>query len=409
MGKQIITSLLDQDLYKFSMAQAIYHNYTDVNARYSFTCRSPNVNLTSFIGDIREQVNSFCNLQFTDRDINKIKSKESLDFLKDDFLQHLRNTRLNSNYVTIRRTDEQGYISIVIEGPWINTIWFEVPILAIISELYMQQMIKAKEFNQHILIDSHIRRIMEQINNAREKYNLEEFPKFADFGTRRRASKTFQTSILDFLNKYKNYGCIGTSNVKMGLEKDMKIIGTMAHEWIMAHSAFTRFDLSQKMALDMWQKEYREKLGIALSDTYTTDFFLKDFDGLFSKSFSGIRQDSGDPIEIGYKMIRHYDKLGINPTTKQIIFSDGLNFDKIAQLSKEFKGKIQTGFGIGTNLTNNIGIDPLSMVIKLSHIQYGNSTWYPTIKISDSPGKIMCKDKEYEKFVQKIIKDRTFI
>jgi len=403
---RIITSRTDVDMYKFSMAQGVFHNYTDVEVRYEFTCRGDGVNLAQYLPFIEAEIRKMGDLRFNEQEINGMGKK--LPFLKNDFLQYLRGSNLNPDYVTITEDESvRGGLSIVIEGPWLETIWFEVPILAIISEVYTFDMLykngrteeEAKELAKNIL--------REKILNACEKYDLDDFPKFVDFGTRRRATVAIHRELMHFLAVIPANPCLGTSNVMLGLKNRMKIFGTMAHEWIMAHAAFTRFDLSQKMALDVWQKEYRDQLGVALTDTYTTDFFLKDFDGLFAKSFAGIRQDSGDPAEVAYKFIRHYESLGIDPMTKQIIFSDSLNFDKIAQLYKEFEGKIQVGFGIGTNLTADVGVKPLNAVIKITHVKYGNNVWYPMIKLSDVPGKTMCKDKEYAEFVRKIVKERV--
>ena len=403
----IITSRCDQDLYKFSMAQAIYHNYTNVQVRYEFTCRTEGVDLAQYLPLIRAEIEAMRGLSFTSDEINGMKNRKGLSFLKDDFYQYLTNSTLNPDYITLYESEERGGISIIIQGPWVDTIWFEIPILAIISEIYFFDQLYRKGKSEYEAIYEGIKKLENKISSACEKYGLEQFPWFTDFGTRRRASKAIHAAIVSFLSGKKSEYFIGTSNVALGLENGVNIVGTMAHEWIMAHSAFTRFDLSQKMALDVWQKEYRDQLGTALTDTYTTDFFLKDFDSLLAKSFSGVRQDSGDPIEIGYKLIRHYESLNIDPMTKQIIFSNGLSFDKIAELYKEFRGKIQIGFGIGTGLTFDIfDIMPLNIVIKLSYVMSGNEVWYPMIKLSDDFGKTMCREKEYAEFVRKIVDKR---
>jgi len=386
------------------MAQGVFHNYTDVVVRYELTCRGEGVDLAKYAPFIEAEIKKMSELRFLDGEIEGMGS--NLPFLKNDFLQYLRGSILNPDYVTITEDESvRGGLSIVIEGPWLETIWFEVPILAIISEVYILDQLYQSGRTESEALEEARETLAEKIYKACKIYGFDEFPNFADFGTRRRASVSIHRELVGFLNTEYNC-CIGTSNVMLGLENNMKIVGTMAHEWLMAHAAFTRFDLSQRMALDVWQKEYRDQLGVALSDTYTTDFFLKDFDDLLAKSFSGVRQDSGDPVEVGYKFIRHYESFGIDPMTKQIIFSDSLNFDKIAMLAKEFEGKIQAGFGIGTCLTNDIGIKPLNIVIKMSYAQRGNNVWYPMIKLSDVPGKTMCKDKEYAEFVRKIIKER---
>jgi len=405
--EQIVTNRTDDDLYKFSMAQAVFHNYTDAWARYEFTCRAKDLDLSAHLLEIKEQIYAMNGMGFDG--VTLLKMGKKLPFLKSDFLHYLNNSKLNTGFVDIYNSNSNGGIDIVIEGPWLDTIWFEVHILSIISEIYVRDQLVKLGISMDQAIENAKKRYEEKIRNAMKKYDLLTYPNFADFGTRRRASLALQREMLSFLKNHSFKLCVGTSNVMLGLENDMKIIGTMAHEWIMAHAGFTRFDLSQKMALNVWQKEYRDQLGIALTDTYTTDFFLKDFDGLLAKSYSGVRQDSGNPIEVGYKFIRHYENLGIDPMTKQIVFSDSLNFDKIVMLQKQFKDKIQTGFGIGTNLMNDIGfnVKPLNAVIKMTAIKYGNDIWYPTIKLSDSLGKSMCKDKEYSEFIQKVVRTKV--
>lgn len=407
LDHRIIESRCDQDAYKFSMAQGVFHNYTDVWVRYQFTCRSSDVWLQEYIPFIKAEIENLGNLRFQKNEIEGLRT--GFPFLQEDFLQYLRNSMLNPEFVEVYDCDKNGGINIVIEGPWLDTIWFEVPILAIVSEIYMFDQFYRKGMTEEDALRISREILVNQMCEAMDKYDLNEYPKFADFGTRRRASVAVHRQTVRDMTTVVAEPCLGTSNVMLGLECRTKIVGTMAHEWIMAHAAFTRFDLSQRMALDVWQKEYRDQLGIALTDTYTTDFFLHDFDGLLARSFSGVRQDSGDPVEVGYKFIRHYESLGIDPMTKQIIFSDSLNFDKIAMLAKEFEGKIKASFGIGTNLTANIGpkIKPLSIVIKMTHVKYGNGVWYPMIKLSDVEGKTMCKDKEYAEFVRKIVRERV--
>jgi len=396
----IINSRTDVDAYKFSMGQVVFHNYTDVSVRYKFTCRTPNVDLTPFINEIREQIDHLKNLTFDPLELQIMQVK--MPWIQQDFIQYLSNSKLNpKEYVKVYQNNNvPGGISIDIEGPWLDTIWFEIPILAIISELYMRSKIK----NQDAIIEYAIDKMINKMDNAQDKYHWK-MPGFVDFGTRRRAFKMLQEKILETLGTFPCY--LGTSNVSMGIKYNQKIFGTIAHEMIMAHAAFTCFDLSQKMALDVWQKEYRDQLGIVLTDTYTTDFFLKDFDKLFASTFSGVRQDSGDPFVIGEKIIEHYQKLGIDPYTKSIVFSDGLDFNKMVELHKYFQGRIKAGFGIGTSLTNDIGIQPLNIVIKLSHAKRGNEIWHPLIKISDSPGKTMCEDKDYERFILKVVNQRV--
>ena len=389
------------------MAQAVFHNYTDCYARYELTIRKTDIDFSKHIDFIKHQIGLMENLKFRSHELTTMNKR--LPFLKNDFFQYLNNSFLNTDFIDVSASQKDGGINIVIEGPWLDTIWFEIPILSILSELNSRiQLENVFGVNFHEIKNEAKNILKNKIEKACDKYNLDKFPDFADFGTRRRASADLHRYILEFLKNSKYDCCIGTSNVMLGIDLNMKMIGTMAHEWIMAHAGFTRFDLSQKMALDVWQKEYRDQLGVALTDTYTTDFFLKDFDALLAKSFSGIRQDSGDPKETGYKFIRHYESLGIDPSTKTIIFSDGLDFDKMAELYNEFNGKIKVGFGIGTNLTSDLRnyMKPLNAVIKMTHIKRGNEVWWPLIKISDSPGKTICNDEKYKEFIMGLVNNR---
>jgi nicotinate phosphoribosyltransferase len=225
--------------------------------------------------------------------------------------------------------------------------------------------------------------------------------KFAEFGTRRRASYAWQEEALRYLIAHGGDMLVGTSNVHFAMKLGIKPIGTMAHEFFQAHQQLgPRLVDSQKVALQCWADEYRGELGIALSDTLGFDKFLKDFDRFFSLLFNGCRQDSGDPIEWTKKLIAHYKTMRIDPTSKSAIYSDGLTFDLAVDIFKQFNNQIQTSFGIGTDLTNDCGFVAPQVVIKM--VQCNRN---PVAKVSDSEDKGMCEDPEFLDYLHKVIRE----
>ena len=391
----IINSLLDNDLYKFTMQQLVLHQYPSTWTKYKFKCRNyellQRVISPNFVYDLNREINHLCSLRFSKEELQYLSK---ITFLKVDYIDYLSLLKLNKDYIKISYNEEDNDLQIIIEGPWLATILFEVPLLAIISELYMKSVnILNKNF-----ITFGKERLNEKIKLIKES---DVKIKFADFGTRRRYSQSFQRYVLITLKDClpKNI-FIGTSNVWLSKIYDLKPIGTFAHEFIMAHQQLgVRLVDSQKAALESWVKEYRGNLGIALSDCINMDVFLGDFDLYFCKLFDGCRQDSGDPYEWCEKLINHYGFMKINPKTKFAIFSDSLTFEKAIDLAKTFGDRINVSFGIGTSLTNDRGIVPLNMVIKM--IECNGK---PVAKISDSPGKGMCEDEEYLSYLKKVFK-----
>jgi nicotinate phosphoribosyltransferase len=375
----IIQSLLDTDLYKFTMMQAVLHHYPAANVKYRFKCRTPGYKFTKKqLQEIRTQVKYFCSLSFNDKELAYLGS---LRYLTPDFIQFLRLYRPNMKYIRIDNQDECE-LNIEIEGPWLHTILFEVPILAIISEVVMGSI------NPYPSISDVKDPLKEKILLLQDHGGAVQF---ADFGTRRRYSSDIQKLVVRTLDE-KCLWFIGTSNVQLAYSDGLMPIGTMAHEWVQAHQALGMSLIdSQKAAFETWVQEYRGDLGIALTDTIGVDAFLRDFDLYFSKLFDGVRHDSGDPYAFGYKIIAHYSKQGIDPKTKTIVFSDGLTFDKMLSLYDTFAHHINVSFGIGTNLTNDVGKNkPLSIVIKMVECN-----GRPVAKLSDSEGKTMCEDESY--------------
>ncbi len=372
---------LDNDLYKFTMQQAVLHNYPDAWVKFKYQCRNPkelaNVDIGVFNGKVIDKIGKFCETRFQDNELHYLSN---IPFMKPDYVDFLDDFTFKRKYVHCK--NRSSGLEINIEGPWVQTILFEVPILAIVSETYAEM--RTESFKG----------IMYGLNEIEKHVPLINFL-FAEFGTRRRASKAFQYLMIEKLLKVAPDNLIGTSNVEMAKKFGIKYIGTMAHEWLQAHQALVRVSDSQKAALETWAKEYRGDLGIALSDVVGMDAFLNDFDKYFAKLFDGCRHDSGDPLIWGEKLIKHYESMGINPMTKSAVFSDGLTFESAKDIQDHFEGVINVSFGIGTFLSNNWGFTPLQVVLKMIECN-GKSV----AKISDSPGKGMCEDASYLKYLK---------
>lgn len=379
----IINSLLDTDLYKLTMQQAVYHRFAHVEVEYTFKCRNEGVDISPFANRIYDEISHLCSLRFTDDEIEYLRS---LTFFKNDYLKFLKYFAFDINDITLLANP----FRLKIRGPWLNTILFETPVLSIISESFLAGATSKKQaFKEGVsLLEKDLSR-------------LESYPgvKIADFGTRRRFSRDYQLAMLEtFFNSGCSRSLVGTSNVDMARMYDIKPIGTMAHEWIMAGQALAPLHESQTFMLDAWVHEYRGDLGIALSDTLGVDAFLRDFDLYFSKLYDGVRHDSGDPITWMDKVVFHYQKHGIDPGTKSFVFSDGLDIHQAIAIYEEAKTRgIRPSFGIGTKLTNNVGVKPLNIVIKMTECN-GRSV----AKISDSKGKGMCKDPTLIEHLSKI-------
>ena len=407
----IITSLLDLDLYKLSMMQVVLHKFPAVIVEYEFKCRTKDINLIQHIDEIQKEINNLVKLKFKEEELNYLSS---LSFFKNDFIEFLRIFKLNPKFVDIsiatsykinnEKISHSGAIggevkenlSIKLKGTWLNLILFETFILSIVSEIYFK-----KYYNKQVSNEGK-RRLMDKIQlvkNFSEKNEGSEF-KFVDFGTRRRFSKKCQKAVVKMLVKELPKNFIGTSNVGLAKEYNLKPIGTMAHEFIMAaQSLDVKLIDSQKFALQTWANEYRGSLGVALSDTVGMDAFLRDFDLYFCKLFDGARHDSGDPYIWCNKLINHYNSMGIDSLSKTAVFSDGLTIHKAILLYIAFKDKINTSFGIGTNLTNDLSLVPIQIVMKMTKCNND-----PVAKISDSSGKQMCKDPSYLSYLKKVFK-----
>ena len=385
----IIQSLLDTDLYKLTMMQAVLHHFPGAQVEYKFKCRNEGVDLVPLLDEIRAEVASLCSLRFTEDELVYLRS---LRFMKSDFVDFLGLFQFNGKYIRIDAlAGSPGQIDITIRGPWLHTILYEIPVLAIVSEVYSRRM------HPGAGLDEGRRRLQAKIDLVRTVEQALDF-KISDFGTRRRFSFAWHEELVQTLKREVPQFFAGTSNVWLAMRNNLIPLGTLGHEYMQACQALgPRLRDSQAFAFEMWAKEYRGDLGIAISDTYGVDAFLRDFDMYFCKLFDGARHDSGDPFEWGEKMIAHYRRNRVDPRTKSLIFSDQLSFPLAIEIARRFHGRARTSFGIGTNLTNDVGFEPLQIVIKMVECN-----GQPVAKLSDSPGKTMSNDAGYLAYLRQV-------
>lgn len=384
----IIKYLSDQDLYKLTMLQVIYNHFKEAQAEYSFKCRNQGVKLGKYIKEIEQEVDALCQLRYTEFEL---KYLSTLDYLKPGFIEFLRLFQLNRNYIKFSVVD--GDLVCRIKGPLLHAMAFEIYVLAIINEVYFRNTVAVMNGSEGM------RRLMAKTQMVKEHPDNARF-RFSDFGTRRRFSREWQEQVVTTLKRELPNHFVGTSNVYLAMTHDLVPIGTMAHEFLQAAQQMGgRLIDSQKFALETWVKEYRGRLGIALTDVVGMDAFLRDFDLYFAKLFDGLRHDSGDPYIWAEKAIAHYRKLKIDPRGKTLVFSDGLTMDKALAIYDRFKNDAGLAFGIGTNLTNDLGPEPLQIVIKMV-----SCNGEPVAKISDSPGKGMCENETFLTYLADVFK-----
>ena len=384
----IIQSLLDTDLYKFTMMQVVLHHFPGAQVEYKFKCRTEGVDFRPYIDEIKAEVDALVNLRFREDELAYLRS---LRFMKSDFVDFLGLFQFNEKYVHTGFGEKPGEIDITVRGPWLHTILYEIPLLAIVSELYFQRTQPRPNFAEGR------RRLQAKIEQARAVEPELDF-KISDYGTRRRFSRDWQEEVLHTFKREIPQNFAGTSNVWFAMRNNLRPLGTMAHEYMQACQALgPRLRDSQTFAFDKWAQEYRGDLGIAVADTYGTDAFLRDFDMYFCKLFDGARHDSGDPFDWGEKVIAHYRKNRVDPRTKQLIFSDQLSFPLAIAIARRFHGRAITAFGIGTNLTNDLGYEPINIVIKMTECN-----GQPVAKVSDAPGKTISKDAGYLRYLRQV-------
>ena len=386
----IIESLLDTDLYKFTMMQCVLHQFPGAEVSYRFRCRTPGVDLSPYADEIRDEVMHLCTLTFKDAELAYLGG---LRFIKSDFVDFLSFFHLKDKYIRVTKDPACDFgLSIEITGPWLHTILFEIPILAIVNEVYFRHIAPVPDEAEGM---RRLRAKIALLKNEPDNADL----RVSDFGTRRRFSRAWQEKVVRVLiDELGSPIFSGTSNVDLARRYGLVSIGTMAHEYLQACQALgPRLRDSQVFGFEMWAKEYRGDLGIALSDVYGIEPFLKDFDMYFCKLFDGARHDSGDPFVWGERMIEHYRANKCDPRGKSLVFSDGLTVPRIIELYRRFHRRIGIGFGIGTNLMNDLGPQPLNIVVKMVR-----ANGQPVAKISDNPVKGMCDDPTYLAYLRQV-------
>ena len=406
--KPIIDSLLENDLYKFNMGNVIFKQFNDYKTTWTFKCRNEDVRFTEeMLQEIREQVDHYCTLRFSDDEIEYLKktcpwlSEGYLNYLKfwhpvrsEIFVQSGRAEDMFGNDAVCVPYNDCG-LAIEARGTWLNTSMYEIAILAIVNEVYftLKYGDPAFDLNGHFEYNTHLK--VNQLKNG-----VYDIGAFSEFGLRRRLSRESHDWLIGYLKDNAPW-FVGTSNVYLARKWGVKPVGTMAHEFVQCvgqgnHEHNPAY--SNRFAMKAWTDEYQTRNGIVLGDTIGTDVFLKDFNLTYATLFSGVRHDSGDPIAWGEKILAHYEKLGINPKLKTLLFSDSLNFERATAIKKHFDGRCNIAFGIGTYLANDTQINPLNIVMKVTECNGS-----PVAKISDSPGKGMCRDSAYVDYLNRTI------
>lgn len=380
LATPILRTLLDTDAYKLHMQQAVFHQYHDVHVSAEFRCRGDDL-LGIYADAIRAQVDAMQHLRLQDDEYQWLSN---LPFFRADYLDWLRTFRYDPSQVVI--TNDQGKLSIRLAGPWREVIMWEVPLLAAISEVVHRYRSPDAGVSKALAT---LEAKLANFSQMTAGLDMSRF-RLMDFGTRRRFSRDVQQAIVERLQQEPWF--VGTSNYDLARRLNLTPMGTQAHEWFQAHQQISpELATSQRAALAAWLTEYPDQLGIALTDCITMDAFLRDFGPEFASRYQGLRHDSGDPVEWGEKAIAHYQKLGIDPLSKVLVFSDNLDLKKALDLYRHFSARVNLGFGIGTRLTCDIPqVKPLNIVIKLVECN-----GKPVAKLSDSPGKTICHDKAF--------------
>lgn len=395
--EQIITSLLDQDLYKLTMMQVALFCFPEAVVRHEFKCRNKDVNLAKFAGEIREQINALGNLRFQPSELAWLR--DDLRFIRPEFIPFLKMYNFDVSQIKVETEGEELKISTY--GPWWQTILYEIFVLAIVNEVYFQHKLDGmSQYEVSKVAEEGRKRLKEKLDLVKDLNGF----KFIEFGTRRRFSKPWQREALDFIVNYLPEGrLVGTSNMLLAKDYNLTPIGTMAHEYLQAFQGLGTCPLvnSQEEALKIWSDFYDGDLGIALTDVINMDSFLKSFSRKYAKQFDGLRHDSGDAKVWGDKAINHYQRFNINPLHKTLCFSDGLNFPKAVDIFNHFNGRIDSSYGIGTNITNDLGFKALNIVMKMTQCN-----GRPVAKISDEPGKSLCKDDQFLGYLLKVHEEK---
>jgi nicotinate phosphoribosyltransferase len=387
----VIQSLLDTDLYKFTMWQTMLHRHPRTQAEYTFVCRNqPVYPLAELVHDVDAELDHLCTLRFQPAELTFLNG---LRFIRSDFVDFLRIFQFQREFISARANGDQ--LEIVANGPQVHVMAFEIHVLAIVNELYFRRFDQAAAYAEgRRRLAAKVERLKAFASEPRRRHPFE----FFDFGVRRRFCRDWQREVVETFKREAPQYFKGVSNVMFARELGLVPIGTMAHEYLQTYQTLgVRLRDFQRAAFEDWVQEYRGDLGIALTDVVGMDAFLADFDLYFAKLFDGLRHDSGDPVVWGEKALAHYERLRIDANTKRLTFSDGLDFDKSIALYHHFADRTQLGFGIGTNLTNDMGLKTLHIVMKLTH-----ANGQPVAKLSDTPGKVLCDDETFLAYLRQV-------
>lgn len=380
----MVVSILDNDLYKFSMSYAYMVKYPNAEGTFTLIDRNKTKYSESFVARFKDALKNMCMLSLTTDEFDRVKKK--IPYIPEFYWEWLKSFRYDLSKININRFSD-GTLSLSVTDKLYRATLYEVPILATVSELLMSKYeVSEKEI---------IERLQKKVQLANDSDLL-----FSEFGTRRRFSQSYQNTVVKYLANNSNT-CTGTSNVHLALRYNMKPIGTVAHEWVMFHGAQFGYKKANEIAYRVWSDVYHGNLGIALTDTYTYDAFVRSMPTDLLKLFDGVRQDSGDEQDFISRTIYMYRQHNIDPATKTIIFSNALDFDKYKDIASSCEGMIKCAAGIGTNLTNDTDFEKPNIVMKLTSCNNIEgqvySKWKPCIKVSDDSGKEMGPKDEIER------------
>lgn len=373
--------LTESDIYKWNMALVMFLKHPDLWGTYIFKNRTKGITWTKgILAEINRQIDHLCTLRYTEPELEYLKSIRFLGKAHPEYIEYLRLWRPIRDYVKTAIVD--GELQIEVNGPMFQCMQFEIYLLEIVVQAYNAI---ANDIDEVEATGK------ERLVEKMKKFTTGEYTfKFAEFGARRRASARMQQLAVEACLETGH--CVGTSNVYLAMIYGVKPIGTYAHEFVQMYQGINGMQLAytNHFALKEWFEVFNGDNGTALTDTLSTDLFLLDFDKVQATMYTGVRHDSGDPYQWGEKIIAHYEKLGIDPKTKTLLFSDSLDFDKAQEIYDYFKDRINVSFGIGTFITNDTCATRLNIVVKL---QYVNGK--PVAKLSDNIGKTLCQDATY--------------
>lgn len=367
----IIQDFIDNDLYKFTTMNAIQKKFPEAEVAYRFINRGETLFPIGFAERLRQEVEAMASL-FLSEEAERFMRRKCYYF-DAVFFDLLKGFRFDPKEVDIQQ--EGGELKVEIRGLWYRTVLWEVPLMAIISELYFQMTAQTPQG----IAEKAIKKAQAFVDLGAE---------LSEFGTRRRFSFEVQDRVVGILKQYMGSLLNGTSNVYLALKHNLTPMGTHPHEWFMYHGAHYGYRAANELALANWVDVYDGYLGIALTDTYTSTNFFGSFTTKYAKLFDGLRWDSGDPFEFTEQAIRHYRLHRVDPRTKTIVYSDALDLEGVKKIREFVKGRVHDVYGIGTYLTNDVGVKPLNMVIKLFECRPQKCPFFiPTVKLSDAKGK----------------------